>query len=77
MVIVNFVFTCYNELCKGDDIMKQNAINAISSLPENASLEDIMYRLYILGKHEKALDDISNNRVLSTEEVRQSILVSP
>ena len=51
-------------------MLKQNAIDTISSLPDNASLEDIMYRLYILDKHEKALGDISNNRVYSTEEVR-------
>ena len=57
-------------------MLKQNAINTISSLPDNASLEDIMYRLYILGKHEKALGDISNNRVYSTEEVRKSVLVN-
>ena len=56
--------------------MKQNAINAISSLPDNATLEDIMYRLYILGKHEKALSDIANNRVYSTDEVKNSILVN-
>ena len=57
-------------------MLKQNAINTISSLPDNASLEDIMYRLYILGKHEKALDDIDNNRVCSSDEVRKSILVN-
>ena len=57
-------------------MLKQNAINTISSLPDNASLEDIMYRLYILGKHEKALNDVRSNRVYSAEEVRKSIVVN-
>lgn len=27
---------------------KQDAINAINTLPDNATIEDIMYRLYVI-----------------------------
>jgi hypothetical protein len=51
---------------------KQNVIEAISVLPENVSIEEIMYRLYIMDRHSKALDDINCGRVYSTSEVRAS-----
>jgi len=54
-------------------MLKQEVINAVSSLPENASLEDIMYQLYIMGKHEKSLTDIDAGRVYDTSDVRKSV----
>ena len=33
--------------------LKQEAIDAISKLPENADIEDIMYRLYVIDKVKK------------------------
>ena len=55
-------------------MLKQDVINTISSLPENASMEDIMYRLYVLHEHKKALRDIDAGRVYSTDDVRSSIV---
>lgn len=55
-------------------MLKQDAINTINTLPENASMEDIMYRLYILDKHNKALKDIDAKRVYSTKDTRNGII---
>ena len=55
-------------------MLKQDAINTINALPENASMEDIMYCLYILDKHIKALGDIDAGRVHSTGDIRKSIV---
>ena len=55
-------------------MLKQDVINTISTMPENASIEDIMYRLYVLDKHRKALCDIDAGRVYSTEDVKKSII---
>jgi predicted transcriptional regulator len=55
-------------------MLKQEVINTITSLPENVTIEDIMYRLYILDKHRKSLADIDAGRIYSTEEIRKSII---
>ena len=54
-------------------MLKQDVINKIDTLPEDVSIADIMYILYILDKHNKALSDIDANRVYDTEDVRKSI----
>jgi len=50
-------------------MLKQEAVETILAMPENISMEDIMYRLYILDKHRKALRDIEMGRVYSRDEV--------
>jgi len=55
-------------------MLKQDVINSINTLPDNVSIEDIMYRLYILDKHKKALRDIATGQIYSTEEVRKGIV---
>ncbi len=53
--------------------IKQEAINAISSLPDSATTEEIMYRLYVIDKVHAGLDDIKNGRVVTTEELEKEI----
>ena len=55
-------------------MLKQDVINKIDTLPEDVSITDIMYILYVLDKHNKALGDIDANRVYDTEDVRKSII---
>ena len=55
-------------------MLKQDAIDIINALPENATMDDIMYCLYILDKHIKAMGDIDTGRVHSTEAVKKSIV---
>ena len=55
-------------------MLKQDVINKIDTLPEDVSIVEIMYILYILDKHNKALGDIEANRVYDTEDVRKSII---
>jgi predicted transcriptional regulator len=52
---------------------KQAAIEAIERLPANASLEQIMYELYVRTKVEQGLADIENGRVVSHEDVRKNM----
>lgn len=51
-------------------MVKQEVISLISRLPENATLEDIMYELYILQKHKNAMAAIENGDVLTVDEVK-------
>ena len=53
--------------------LKQEAINAISKLPDNANIEDIMYRLYVIDKIHEGLEDVRNGRVITTEELEKEI----
>ena len=55
-------------------MLKNDVINTINSMPDDVSMADIMYLLYLLDKHYKALNDITANRVYSTDDVRTSIL---
>jgi hypothetical protein len=54
-------------------VVKQEVVETILAMPENVSMEDIMYHLYILDKHHKALLDIQAGRVYSCAEVRKGL----
>jgi hypothetical protein len=57
-------------------MVKEAAVKLISNMDENVSMGDIMYRLYVLDKHQKAMGDIKNGRVYTSQNVRSSIGVS-
>jgi predicted transcriptional regulator len=48
---------------------KQAAMNAISSLPETATFEDAMYRLYVLEKIAKGEEAIEKGEVVSHDDL--------
>ncbi len=50
---------------------KRLTIAAISSLPENASMEHVIERLYLTKQIRKGLDDIDAGRVVPHEEVER------
>jgi len=52
---------------------KEEAIHAISTLPDDAPLEDMMYRLYVLEKIHQGLTDIREGRTTSQEELEKEM----
>ena len=52
---------------------KQEALNAISTLPDSVNFEDIMYRLFVLDKIRKGQDAVLNGELTSTDELRAEI----
>jgi predicted transcriptional regulator len=52
---------------------KQDAIEAIQRLPDNANLEDIMYRLYVLENIKRGQDDIAQGKLTTTDDLLQEI----
>lgn len=52
---------------------KQTAIEAIKNLPDEASFDDIMERLYFIQKIEAGLKDVEEGRVHSHEEVKKRL----
>ena len=53
---------------------KQEILQAIKELPEDVSIDDIMYRLYVLRKHQNAMDDIKTENVFAPAQARESII---
>jgi hypothetical protein len=52
---------------------KQDAINAISTLPDNATIEDIMYRLYVIDKIKRGPEAVKNGKILTIEELKRDV----
>jgi predicted transcriptional regulator len=50
---------------------KQAILKAIEELPEDASVEDAIERLYLLYKIDKGLKEADAGQLISQEEARQ------
>lgn len=53
---------------------KQRAIDALKTLPEQATLEDAIERLCFIAKIEEGLRQSETGRVVSHEEVKRQFL---
>jgi predicted transcriptional regulator len=53
---------------------KERALEAIRDLPEDATVEDVMERLYFLAKVEEGLRQADAGRTISHEEAKRRIL---
>jgi predicted transcriptional regulator len=51
--------------------LKDDVIKMIQSLPEDCTLEDIQYHLYVRDKVARGLADLEAGRVVSHEEVER------
>lgn len=52
-----------------DATAKQLALRALEQLPEDATIEDAMERLYILQKIERGRADVHEGRTVAHEDV--------
>ncbi len=55
------------------ETLKQKAIKAISALPENADLEEIMYKLYVIDKVRKGEKAIKEGNYTTSKDLRKEI----
>lgn len=53
--------------------IKEQVIELIKALPEDSTLEDIHYHLYVREKIEKGLQAIKEGRVVSQEEAEKKV----
>jgi len=53
--------------------VKEETIQLIEQMPDDCTVEDILYELYLKQKVDKGLQDIREGRVVEHEEVRQRI----
>ncbi|OGU57303.1 MAG: hypothetical protein A2X64_06215 [Ignavibacteria bacterium GWF2_33_9] len=52
---------------------KNSALKIISDLPDNTTIEDIIYSLYIKNKTNLGLNDLENNNYKSHLQVREDL----
>jgi hypothetical protein len=52
---------------------RDRAIAAISGLHQNATYDEMMYKLYVLEKIEKGEDDFREGKVYSTAEAKKRL----
>lgn len=53
--------------------LKQDAIEAITKLPNDAEIDDIMYQLYVLDKIRKGREAVEQGNTISQEELKHEI----
>lgn len=53
--------------------IKEEAIKAISKLPESATVDDIMYELYVIEKIKKGRDAAKRGETITVEELRKEM----
>ena len=53
------------------ETVKQEVRNLLTHLPDDCSLEDIQYHLYVLQKIERGLKDVKEGLVYTQEEVEK------
>lgn len=53
--------------------VKHDVEAMLKSMPEDSTIDDIHYQLYVLDKVRRGRDDIANGRVLSSEEAKDRL----
>jgi len=52
---------------------KQDVKNLLEHLPDDSTIEDIQYHLYVLEKIRRGRDDIQNGRTLTHEQAKERL----
>jgi predicted transcriptional regulator len=52
---------------------KQDARRVLDGLPEEASLEDIQYHLYVLQRIDRGREDVKAGRVVPQDDIEQRL----
>ena len=53
--------------------IKKKALDVISKLPDSASIDDIMYQLYVLDKIRKGQEAVKDGKTISVEELKKEM----
>lgn len=55
------------------ETLKQEALRIISKLPETASIDDIMYELYVVDKVKKGREAVERGESISIEDLKREM----
>jgi predicted transcriptional regulator len=53
--------------------LKQEALESIDRLPDNADIDEIMYQLYVVDKLRKSREAIAEGQFVHHEELKREI----
>jgi hypothetical protein len=53
--------------------LKQEALESLQHLPDDADIDEIMYRLYVLDKIRKSREAIERGEVISHDDLKREI----
>lgn len=53
--------------------IKEEALHAIETLPDDTPIDDIMYRLYVIDKIHRGQEAVLNGQTLTTEELEKEM----
>ena len=53
--------------------VKDEVQTMINSLPNDCTMEDIQYHLYVIEKIQNGMDDIDQDRTISHEEAKEKM----
>ncbi len=51
--------------------LKEEVQTMIESLPDDCTIEDIQYHIYVIEKIDNGINDIGNNKTLSQDEAKK------
>lgn len=55
------------------ETLKTVVLGAIATLPDTATIDDIMYRLYVIEKVRKGQDAVRRGETVSIEEMKKEV----
>ena len=53
--------------------LKNEALAAIATLPDNSSVDEIMYRIYVIDKIQKGQEAAAGGKMITIEEIEKEI----
>lgn len=53
--------------------IKQEALKAINQWPDDADMDEIMYRVYVRDKIKKGQETVAQGKILTSEELKREI----
>ncbi|MDQ1362233.1 MAG: hypothetical protein QG652_93 [Pseudomonadota bacterium] len=53
--------------------LKQEGLDSLKNLPDDADIDEIMYRLYVIDKLRKSREAIEQGQVISHEDLKREI----
>jgi hypothetical protein len=53
--------------------LKNEALAAISSLPDDSSVDEIMYRIYVIDKIQKGQEAVASGKTITIEDLEKEI----
>lgn len=55
------------------DTLKRDIMDAIKKMPDSATIDDIMYRLYVIDKVRKGKQAVECGEIVSVEDLKKEM----